>query len=267
MKKVTGYLQNPYLKIFAAPFAPIAFGIIAGIYTSNNPNIMQAVLLYLILFLAHIINHFQHQKFIVKNTKATPNSLLYGSIILMVVLSILFMISQHWIINLLMVLYVLFILLQYIPFQMAGTIYHYLLNVFFNGFLLNTIAYFSQTNGITPEILQAFIPIVLFYAGSELIQYYLNGHLNIYQSFQFIKKHVHLISFIAMAAGIAAGVYMSLPSRSFFIIQIIYTFMTLFLSIPTLVKVKHTYKVQNKINYNSALALLFCLLYSLSFLF
>lgn len=266
MKKVTGYLQHPYIKIFAAPFAPIAFGLIVGIFTSSNYNLLQAILLYATIFFAHLIEHFQYQKYRVKNKKATPNSLLYGNILLLLIVSILFMLSQHWIINLLLILYLLFIVFQYVPFQMVGTIYHYFLNIFFNGFLLNTVAYFSQTNGITPNILQSFIPLVLFYAGSELIDSHLKGHLDIYRAFETIKKQVNKLSFFFMIIAMTVGVFMSLPSMSYFIVQIFFILIILPFSIPILVKVQNSYKVQKKINYNSAISLLFALLYTASFL-
>ncbi|MBG9981260.1 hypothetical protein HZY91_09190 [Facklamia sp. DSM 111018] len=261
------YLQHPITKILAGPFALIAFGLITGFGTSTNRDFLSALFLFIALICSNIIDHFQYQKYIKKNTKATPAIIYYISFTIMIVMTLLFMLGQHWIINLLLSLYILFITMQYYPFHLVGTVYHYLLSTFFHSFVLNAIAYFSQANGITPTILTALIPIIFYMAGIELLTTYLRGTVRNNPLFNNLSIQSNKIALGLMIIGIGSGIYFSLPSHSFFIVQILFLVISLISSLPSLIPVETENKVQNKLNYNSTMAFLFTLLYALSFLF
>src|SRR5699024_12344027 len=77
--------------------------------------------------------------------EVAPNVLLYVLEGILLISTIIFMFNSHWIISVLLVFYIVFIHVQYMRFKMAGTIYHFLLSVFFNGFMMNVIAFRSHT--------------------------------------------------------------------------------------------------------------------------
>lgn len=267
MKDLIRYLQHPLVPILAGPLAAIAFGLIIGVTTSTSFEPLTALFLYLTVVFANLINHYQYQKYVKNNQEVLNASLFYLINFLMIASAILFMLRQHWIINLLLVLYLCYVLMRFYPLRLVTTPYDYLLSVFFNSFLLNSIAYYSQARGINSMILKLFIPIILYMAGIELLNQGLRGILPRTQLFTFIKANAHKIGLTLMVLGIILAVYLSQPSQSFFIVQILFALLTLAISIPAIVPVSTTQKVQNKLNYNAAMALIFSLCYALSFAF
>lgn len=266
MKHFIKLLQHPLLKILLSPLAYIGFGLITGLTMTSQTQWLNIVLLYLIVAMAHLIDHFFFLKYSLKRNDATPVILLYVCEAIMVVSTVTFFLQQHIIISLLLTMYLVFIHLQWFPYQMTGTFYHYLLNVFFHSFILNVIAFYTQTNGITPEILLALIPVVIFVAGNQLEITRLKQILSNTRTAFWLKASTILsvaLSFIAL--GLAF--YFSLPSNSFFTIQIGLFLITSVSILPTVVVTKQVKQAQNKINYYSSISLIFSVLYGLSYIF
>lgn len=267
MKDLIRYLQHPLVPILATPLAAIVFGLIAGITTSTSFELMTALFLFLTLVFSNLINHYQYQKFIKNNQEVVNPSLFYTFTFLMLASAILFMLRQHWIINLLLIFYLSFILMKFYPLRLVNSPYYFILNVFFNSFLLNAMAYFSQARGINSMIMKLFIPIVFYVAGIELLNEALKGTLPSFKGGGVSRNRIQQISLGLMIVAIILGVYFSQPSRSLFFVQILFVLISLTASLPAIVPVSTSQKVQNKLNYNAAMSLIFSLTYALSFIF
>lgn len=266
MKQFIKLLQHPLLKILVSPLAFIGFGLITGLTMTSQTQWLNIVLLYLIVAMAHLIDHFFFLKYSRKREDATPMVLLYLCEAVMVVSAVIFFMQQHMIISLLMTMYLIFIHLQWFPYKMIGTFYHYLLNVFFHSFILNVIAFYTQTNGITPEILIALVPVVLFIAGNQLETTRLKQLLG-KAKIAFWLKGSTILSVILSLLALVLAFYLSIPSSTYYVVQIIFLLITIVTLLPTLVVTKQIKQAQNKINYYSSISLIFNILYGLSYIF
>lgn len=266
MKQFIKFLQHPLLKILASPLAYIGFGLITGVTMTSQVQWLNIVLLYLIVASAHLIDHFFFLKYSQKKADATPMFLLFFCEAIIIISSVVFLMQQHLIISLLLIMYLVFIHLQWFPYKMTGTFYHYLLNVFFHAFILNVIAFYTQTNGITPSLLIALIPVVLFVAGNQLETTRLKQLLG-KAKIAFWLKGSTILSVIFSFIALGLAVYFSLPSSTFYIVQCIFFLITAVSILPTLVVTKQAKQAQNKINYYSSISLIFSILYGLSYVF
>lgn len=266
MKQLIKLLQHPLIKIIVFPFSFISFGLITGITMTSEIQWLNIGLLYLIVTMAHLIEHFFFIKYSRKQSNAAPAALLYFCEVIMLASAVMFFLQQHLIINILLSMYLIFIHLQWFPYNMTGTFYHYLLNVFFHGFILNVIAFYTQTNGITSPILYAIVPVVLFNLGSQLELTRLKQLLAKANISVWLKSSV-VISFIFALIAIVLGVYYSIPSSSYYLVQITFILFSLLSILPTLVITNQIEQAQNKINYYSSITLIFTVLYALSYIF
>lgn len=257
-------LQNPLVKIFLAPFALIGVGTIVGLSSAASPNWINALLLFVIVVSSQLIDHYFHQRNVQRNHKSTPEFILYVCEGILIITSVIFILRNNWIINLLLLLYIAYIHFQYIPFPIVNTFYQYILTIFFNAFILNTVAYYSQTTSITTNFLLLLIPLALITAGITIEINHLR-YLLITRKKQSTLYHWTGIGLAIVA--IFAGVYFTLPSQSYFLAQIAYVFITLFSIIPAIVQVDNEKQRQNKINYLSTALLIFSIFYSLAIVF
>lgn len=266
MKLITRFLQNPYVKIFVSPLASILFGLILGVSHTESVRWLSMLLLFLIVVFGQLIDHFLYLRIDKQTAEVAPNVLLYVLEGILLISSIIFMFNSHWIISVLLVFYIVFIHVQYMPFKMTGTIYHYLLSVFFNGFLMNVIAYNSQTFAVTQTFLINTIPIVLMFIVLNLEVFNLksiiinNKQTTVFQRFP-------VISIVVCALALLSGFYFSLPSSSYYIVQTLFILLSAVTMLPLLVKTQREKQAQNKMNYIHAVTLIFTLLYSLSQLY
>lgn len=266
MKILSKTLQNPIMRIFISPLASILFGFIIGINNANSIQWLSIILLIIIVIFSNLVNHLFFIKYDKLTPEAAPLFLLYFFEAIVIIASIIFMFNSHWIISLLLIFYIVFIHIQYFPFKITGTIYHLILTIFFNGFILNIIAYNSQTYTVTTELLIALIPIVLQYISLTLQEHVLRQYISSNMvSFRFPYQQ-----FFILATSISAlflAIYLSFPSFSYFSVQILFLLINGFFILPLLVETKETLKAQNKINYVNAITFLFTLMYSLSFIY
>lgn len=266
MKRYLSFLQAPYAKIFFAPLGTILFGLITGSVMGQKINLYPIILLYLIVFSGAIIQHYHGLTYLKPEESTKHVNLMTIVKIIMIVLTILFMLTQHWIINVLIGFYLLYHLLQLDPLNMVGSPYYLILNIFFHSFLLNAVAFYSQAEAINLAVLGSFIPLILTCTGIEI----LNGQL---LNFSFYKKStlvtrdkLHHLVLVVLLLGLSLAVYLSLPSQSFFIVQLLFIILGVFFTLPVIVSVREEDKRQNKINYLSSLSTIYGLIYSLSFL-
>src|SRR5699024_7629861 len=143
---------------------------------------------------------------------------------------------------------------------------HFLLSVFFNGFMMNVIAYNSQTFAVTQTFLINTIPIVLMFIVLNLEVFNLK---NIIINFKQITvfQRFPVVSLVVFALALLSVFYFSLPSSSYYINQILFDLLSDVKILSLLVKIKHEKQSQNKMNYIHVVTLIFTLLYSLSQLY
>lgn len=266
MKFLTRSLQNPFVKILISPLASIIFGLIIGASQTEKIQWLTMLLLYLIVISSQLLDHFLYLQLDRKTPEVAPNLILYFFEAILIISSVIFMLNSHWIINLLLAFYIIFIHIQYMPFKMTGTIYHYLLSVFFNGFILNVIAYYSQTFAVTQTFLINLIPIVLIFMAMSYDVFNLKNII-INGDTLTIFKRIPTLSIILSALALALAFYLSIPSTSFYIVQVLFVLVSGFTILPLLVNTRVERQAQNKINYVHAIAVIFTLLYSMSQLY
>ncbi|MBZ6526159.1 hypothetical protein HYQ40_00120 [Aerococcaceae bacterium DSM 111021] len=266
MKFITRFLKNPFVKIFFSPLASILFGLIIGASQAESTRWIPMLLLYIIVVFAQLVDHFLYLQVDKETPEVAPNILLYVFDGILLISAIIFMLSSHWIINALLIFYIIFIHVQYMPFKMTGTIYHFILSVFFNGFILNVIAFNSQTFAVTQPFLINTIPIVLIFIGLTLEVFNLKNLIINYQPITVFKRFPQS-SLVFGAIALMSGFYFSLPSSTFFIVQILFVVLSAVTMLPLLVNTQQEKQAQNKMNYMHAVTVIFTLLYSLSHLY
>ncbi|UUX34383.1 hypothetical protein [Fundicoccus culcitae] len=266
MKPLIKLLQHPLLKIIAAPFSYIFFGSIVSITNTQQFNWLDFFLLYLIVLCTQLIDQYFFIRFAKQEVQSSSAMIIIVLELLLIAFSIIFIVRQHWIINLLLILYLIFIHIQYFPFDFTRTFYHFVLNVFFNSFVLQTIAFYTQTQTVSNDFLYSLLPLVIFNAGLQLEQSTLRGIIakqtDAYSNSLFNKLSIGLCM-----VAIALAVYFSLPSQSYYLTQILLVIVSLALILPLLVSTDKVHQAQNKINYFSSVMLIFNLVYALSYLY
>lgn len=257
-------LQHPLIKIFIAPFALVGIGSIIGIQQSDNPNWVSALLLFVIAIDTQLVDHYFHQKHIQRNSTNTPEIVLYVCEAVLILATVAFILTNNWVVNILLLSFIAFVHLQYLPYIFVNTFYQYLLQLFYYGFALNCIAFYAQTNTITTNYLLTLIPFVLLTAGLTIE---VNGLKYMVMTRRPLSALYHWTGVALALASVFAGFYFALPSHSFFIVQVLYLLLVGVTLIPVLVPVNNDKKRQNKINYLSAILVVFTILYSLAVIF
>lgn len=266
MKFIIKFFQNPFVKIFISPLASILFGLVIGASQTEQIQWLSILWLYLIVISAQLVDHFLYLQRDKRAVESAPNFLLYFFDGIFIVSSILLMLKSHWIINLLLVFYFVYIHIQYIPFKMTGTIYHFILSVFFNSFILNVIAYNSQTFAVTNTFLINTIPIVLMFIALNIEVFNLKSLIISKKPISLVKRLAYISLIIAVIA-LVIGFYLSIPSSSYYITQIIFVLFCGMTMLPLLVNTQREQQAQNKMNYMHAITVMFTLFYSLSQVF
>ena len=266
MKSFIKILQNPFVKLFLAPMALMLFGSVLGARQVGQFHIKTFLLLYMIVAILEVINHFLRIRLDQKMSEEAPNFILIACEVILLILYVIFALSQHWIINVLVLLAIAYNHLIYFPSKFTTSIYHLVLNVFFNGFIWQVIAYFSQSSALHADFLLKVIPITMAFLALELE----SNQLKIRQmpdrrNPQFPFNKYISAGLALLAIGLAS--YDSLPSHSFFLVQIVFVMLSLLVFAPLLVESTQQHQVQNKLNYLASIFLIFNIGYTLSYIF
>lgn len=262
MKQLTHFLQHPILKIFVSPIAIILFGTLTGIIVSGTFNWLGFILLALVAISSHLISHYFNLD--VNRNNKMNQGILYACEAIMIIAILALAFTNHWLITALLILYAIYIHIIYIPYNISGTWYHIILSAFYNTLFLNIAAYFIQASNFEISILTQYIPLVLFYLGAQFEIFNLQSKLSRRKNKIFYHSYLNLG---LMGAGIVVGLFQSFPSTTYFIVQILFVILSAGIILPLVVTTNKTYQMQNKINYISAVFLLFTLFYSLSVMF
>ncbi|MCR8969230.1 hypothetical protein [Facklamia sp. 7083-14-GEN3] len=267
MNTINNTLKHPLMQLVGYPLSWIGFGLITAIYSTNQIDWLDLSLLSIIVIISNMINHYNYYHHILKDPKTKSPTIYYLLLVGLLASSIFFMINQHYIINILLAVYIIIIVIQYQFVPLVKTIYHVLLNIYFTGFLLNIIAYYSQANTLNNQVMISFIPITILMTGLEINQQFLKGIYNFKMLERKIPIRITYLVFSMLILASITGIYTSLPSQSFYLIQILFLVITSTVYLPSLIPVKKHHRIQNKLNYQGAISVIFIIFYSLSYLF
>lgn len=266
MRTIIKRFQHPTLQIFLTPLATIFFGIVVSARDATIIHWGNVGLLYVIAFAAHILNHFLTIKYNRMNREAANAGFWIIIEAILLGASIFFMLRHGWALNILLVLYLLSTHLLYFPHNISLTGYRIFLSSFFQGFILNVIAYSSISTMIPKSILKAFIPLVII----QLIVHYQITHLEKRSQDPNIAPLIgvrRLMVLIGLLLSIGTGVYFSIPTHSFYLLQILFVILSVFVLVPVLIPTDNSRQIQNKINYLNAITAIYSILYTISYLY
>lgn len=265
IRKIYKTLQHPLAKLILAPMGLILFGLIAGINESGNVNWTGIICLTVIVIFGQLLEHYFYLYFTAEDYESAPRIVLYICEASILIATVVFLFKHNWISNILLIMYIVILHIHYIPYPMTFTANQIILNVICNGFILNCIAYFSQAGYVTLKLLLHFIPLILVALAVQLQVNYLR-ELMTYGNLEGASKNYPNISTILMFVAIGLGFYYSLPSKSYFIVQITFLILTIAVSLPFRVETKQIKECQNKLNHATVTQAVFALLYALSYI-
>lgn len=260
MSKLIKQLQNPLIKIFASPLAMILVGSLLGMTQTMSINWISLINLIFIAITLHLLDHYFQHRLVKGDAHATPTIVLYACEAVLLINTIIFILTNYWILSILLIITILIYHIQYFPYVMVNTFMQYLLILVSSTIFLNVISYYSQTTSLSSQTLMRLIPPLVLFAGLQIEHF----HLRYGRPGQTIRPLYRFtclgLSFLAI--GIAT--YFALPSRFFYIPEIIFVVLSLLTILPLLVQVDTDHKRQNKINYLGAINLIVNILYTLA---
>ncbi|MDO4432420.1 MAG: hypothetical protein Q4B80_03770 [Aerococcaceae bacterium] len=265
MQQLSYFLKHPLLKIFVSPFAYVLFGIIAGI-ANGSLHLVSIALLYAITISTHMIDHYFFVKHQLNRPHEAPEFILYASEIVLLMSTLIFLMVHHWALSMILFMYVIFVHIQYFPYDLTQTPYSALLSIFFQAIVLNSLAFFTQAKSIQTTFMIALVPLVVMQVFIQNESRLLKEALLATPPVKWLVR-VPLLSLIVAAGAIISGVATSLPSRSFGLMQAVFLGVCGFLLLPLLVTTTQEKHIQNKQNYLSAIYLVFAFMYGLSYIF
>lgn len=264
MKNIIKTLQLPITKLLLYPLSTVLFGLIYGYFTSNVFNFMTSILLCVMVMGAettHYLFHLKTDRYY-DHPKLNIFLIISEAILTIALLTLFF--RMNWRINLLLFMYVAFIHLQYFPFNFSGTIYQIILKVMFNGFILNCIALYSQIHSLPKEQLIAFIPLVFIQFAISLSSYNMCCYYK-YLTPAIQPKMINRIMIISSFIAVSLGVYLSLPSTFYYLAQIIFVLLSIFLLLPIVNPVKNEVQMNHKHYYLCSISTIITLLYAIAY--
>ncbi|MDO4774729.1 MAG: hypothetical protein Q4A10_02860 [Aerococcaceae bacterium] len=265
MTTLNKIIRNPIVTIFISPFAGATFGLLAGA-KQQGFDWQSFVLIYAILIIIHLLDHHFFIQYNLRQARALPMNIVYGLEILLLILGVIFMLTHHWVLTILMMLYLGFVHVQYFPHNITQTPYHIVLSVFFYAIVLNAVAYFSQAKHIELDFIGALFPVTLvLYAIQNAATKQRELLMRIRPAKWIIQSNIAVVSIAGVGLLIAA--YMSLPTQSFFIMQILFIAITGAGYLPLIIDPAGVSQHQNKLNYLHFVYFIFSLLYGLSYIF
>lgn len=266
MKHFAHFLRHPLIRIFLAPLGFGIYGLIVGMYHTTEINWLALGYLYLILVSSQLIDHYFFVRFNTRKANASSPVILYAMEILLWAATVGFMWQHHWGANLLLLLYIAYTHIQHYPYNLTNSLYQLILNIFFQAFIVNNLAYFSQTGTITTGFLISLLPLaalqLAFQAEGNSLVSQLTGHPSVMPH----GLKTSLVLILSLVA-VVAGTYLSFPSKSYFMLQLLFIAGSVLTLAPLLVQTRQHNQSQNKLNYLSTSYLLISILYACAYCF
>lgn len=264
MKNIIKTLQLPITKFLLYPLSTVLFGLIYGYFTSNVFNFITALLLCIMVLGAETTHYLFHLKTDRFYDHPKLNIFLIISEAIMTIALFTLFFRMNWRINLLLFMYVAYIHLQYFPFNFSGTIYQVILRVIFNGFILNCVALYSQVHSLPKEQLIAFIPLVLIQFAISLSSYNMCCYYK-YLTPAIQPKMINSLMIMSSFIAVGLGAYLALPSTFYYIAQIIFVLLSVFLLVPIVNQVKNEDQMNRKHYYLCSISTIITLLYAIAY--
>ena len=159
MKFINAITNNHYLYWFLFPFSHILVGTVIGA-KQNQFHFYPFLLLYVFLLLTHLLENFLIKK--QENKLLSSPKFRRFFFVSVIIVLILTTVAVNLPAVLLLVLYLVFLLLTYhSSLHLEQTIVYYVLQLFFQAFILNVIAYYIQSGYISEQFFIYLIPTVL----------------------------------------------------------------------------------------------------------
>lgn len=262
MTSLLKQLQNPFLKMFGSPLGIVIFGLLVGMSQTQTIHWLGLLLLFVIAIALQMIDHYFHQRLVLQNYQQTPEMILYLSEGLLLIAAILFVLTNYWILSLLLFVSIAIYHIQYFPYLMVNNFMQYLLLLVTNAIFLNVIALYNQTTSLTTSMLVELIPPFILFAGIQIELFQLK-----YGRGQKSSPLYHWTAIGLCITAITSGIYLALPTATYYSVEILFGLLTSALILPLFVQVASDKQRQNKINYLWAVILLFNLCYALAIIF
>lgn len=265
MKVYKQILQSPLVKIFLSPIASVLLGLSLGVHRAEKVHWINILMLILLAIAGQLVQHALHLKIERENEEGSP-LILYICEAVLFLSAITLTLQNSWIMGLLLALYIVYVHASYIPYNFSQTFYGLILGVFYEAFILNVIAYYSQMKMVDTATFIQIAPFSLAYMASLFEIIVLKSRLSHKES-PLRKYHNKWLAPALYAASLIWGYYQALPSQSYFIVQILFIVVVAFAVVPTIITTSNDHQVQNKINYLSAINLIFAAFYSLALIY
>lgn len=251
------FMSHPVIKLFVMPLTFLLVGMSVG-SRINGLNILGSILLYLFMVCVQLIEQYLFSN-ITKKGYINWEPLYVFYMILSVIVLGLFLTTNVMFLVLILA-YVIGVHLMYALFQLKGTIYHIILQVFLKGFVMTIMASFVQVNVITPTLLLASIPVsagvLFYYAQIEKLDVIKYGEIALSQ------KMLTMLSVIGFVGAYVTPFVLGKISVANFLFVIIWGISGLLLVRFATQKKRYIKSGRSK-NYLSALYTLFIVLLSL----
>jgi hypothetical protein len=161
IKKQFMHLMNhTFLAMLTAPLTLLLFGAWRGM-TFNGPNYLLLFMLYLFLMFTHALERLL-SKSEQSGAKLPYKMILFFGILSIGTLTIIFSLSNVILVAILL-LYFIYLILQFYPYSMTTTFYEILLRPFFKILILSSVSFFSQANFIPLQLQYELLPLILFH--------------------------------------------------------------------------------------------------------
>ncbi|SFE21844.1 hypothetical protein [Trichococcus pasteurii] len=229
-KQFIHLMNHTLLALLTAPLTLLLFGAWRGM-TFNGPNYLLLFMLYLFLMFTHALERLLSKRE-QSDAKLPYKMILVLGILSIGMLTIIFYLS-NLILTAILLLYLIYLILQFYPYSMTNTFYEILLRPFFKILILSSVSFFSQANFIPLQLQYEVLPLILFHIFG-LIQVQIkntagsNQPLTYYQ--QLLLKHSKFLKMTIFLLSYATGILQilnlnsSLWAISVFVLSILLVF-------------------------------------------
>ena len=265
MRHLNQILRHPLFIALVLPTSSMLFGFITGLHAGAFDGI-SALQLYLIVICSQLISHHFFVQYDLRRKATLPKAIFLAVEILLFLVTLYFIMTHHWALNMVLIMYVVFIHVQYFPYNLTNTPYHFGLSIFFYGIVLNSIAHFTQAKYLSSAFILTLIPLVIVqYALQNEILKQKELLMRIRPSIWVLQRPI--LSVIIASIGLLVGAYMSLPSHSFYFMQAVFLIVCGVSYLPLVIQTNRETQKQNKLQYLNTVFFIFSILYGLSYIF
>lgn len=263
MKKFIKALQHPVARIGLGPLGAVIFGITVGI-SQGKADWLSLLLLCVMCIGGQIVDHWFFLRYNEERHEVTQVEVLYLGEGLLLGSALIFMFQHHWAVNMILLTYLVFLHVQYFPYNLTYTVNHFILVVFFQSLVLNCVAYFSQAKGMTWQFLVALLPLTVLQVVIQAITFKLHARNMNFDVPSWLNWQP-LVTQVMTGVALVLALILSLPSRSFFLVQLIFLAISGLGLVPLFLNVNSFNGRKQQINYLAVIYFIVTMLYGWSY--